>query len=597
VETGVLERVMSRLAHRGPDGRDEFFKASLAMGHWHFWTTPEEVNERQPLTVAGLPFWIVFDGRLDDRPHLLTLLGLTSSDDVLLSDAALVLYAYARWGVDCLPRFLGEFAFILFDESRNELFCARDPLGDRTLFYSLTDTRFVAASEAWAAAGAMDRVELNETAAAHFFALRAPEDGQTFFRNIHELLPAHGMIVHAGGMRQWRYWAPDPSLRARGRSDEELAGEFRSLLEQSVRSRLRATTPVGILMSGGLDSGSLACLASQMLAPEPLTTISYVFDELKDCDEREYIQTIIDRYGVRSIQIPCDDAWSWKDWETWPRPPNQPEANPYRLLKERAYRRAHEEGLRVLMPGAFGDNLYCGEEDWLADLFVDGRLREAGQEFYRHIRHAGWRKTLKSDYLRQAGRRMLNSIPGIKRRHRRSIPAWLTPHSLALLSDDHAWFESAFELRGNLLGNNVAQDSAYEIFNASRHELELRHPYRDRRLVEFMLTLPAYQLYNRGYYKYILRRAMRDCLPQPILARLQSTPLFSLISRGREREGSLLQASITAPDAAWRKYVRPDWLIERSQIELTQETDGPEAIIPWLCVSFSAWFQASFSSA
>ncbi len=581
---------MSRLSHRGPDGRDELLAGPLAMGHWHFWTTPEEVNERQPLAMDGLPFRIVFDGRLDNRPDLLAQLGLTSADDSRLSDAALVLYAYARWGTDCLQRFLGEFAFVLFDENRDELFCARDPLGDRTLFYSLTDTRLVAASEAWAVAAAMDRVELNETAAAHFFALRAAENGQTFFNGIHELLPAHGLLVQDGGLRQWRYWTPVPS-HIRGRSDEELAEEFRSLLEQSLRSRLRASTPVGILMSGGLDSGSLASLASQMLAPEALVTISYVFDELKECDERGYIQTIIDRYGVRSIQIPCDDAWPWKDWESWPHPPNQPEINPYRLLKERAYRRAHEEGLRVLMPGAFGDNLYCGEEDWLADLFRDGRLREAARELQRHIRYAGWGATLRSDYLRRAVRRLLGL-----RRPRKPAPAWLTPHSTAFLSDARAWFEPAFELRDNLLGDHIAQDAAYETFNVSRHGVELRHPYRDRRLVEFVLSLPAYQLYNRGYYKYILRRAMRDHLPQPILARLQSSPLFSLISRGREREGQMLQAYMTGSNAAWRKYVRPDWLIERSQIELTQATDGPEAIIPWLCVSFSAWFQASFSS-
>lgn len=581
---------MPRLAHRGPDGRDEYLAGPLAMGHWHFWITPEEVNERQPLAVDGLPFRVVFDGRLDDRPGLLAQLGLATADDSRLSDAALVLYAYARWGTDCLQRFLGEFAFILFDEGRGELFCARDPLGDRTLFYALTDARLVAASEAWAVAGAMDRVELNETAAAHFFALRAVEGGQTFFNGIHELPPAHGLLVQDGGLRKWRYWTPEPS-RIRGRSDEELAEEFRSLLEQAVRSRLRASTPVGILMSGGLDSGSLASLASRMLAPEALVTISYVFDELKECDEREYIQTIIDRYGVRSIQIPCDDAWPWRDWESWPRPPNQPEVNPYRLLKERAYRRAHEEGLRVLMPGAFGDNLYCGEEDWLADLFRDGRLREAARELQRHIRYAGWGATLRSNYLRRAGRRLLGL-----RRPRRSAPAWLTPHSTAFLGDARAWFEPDFEVRDNLLGDHVAQDAAYETFSASRHGVELRHPYRDRRLVEFVLALPAYQLYNRGYYKYILRRAMRDHLPQPILARLQSSPLFSLISRGREREGHLLQAYMTGPSAAWRKYVRLDWLIERSRVELTQETDGPEAIIPWLCVSFSAWFQASFSS-
>jgi asparagine synthase (glutamine-hydrolysing) len=174
--------------------------------------------------------------------------------------------------------------------------------------------------------------ELNESAVAHNFALRAAEDGQTLFKNVYEVAPAHAMLVNASGQRTWCYWQPDPSKRVRYNSDEEYAEEFRGLLEQSVRCRMRATTPVGVLMSGGLDSGSVACLAARMLQPQPLTTISYVFDELAECDERRYIETVKEKWGIHSIQIPCDDAWPLKDWAHWPSNPNHPEGNPYRLL-------------------------------------------------------------------------------------------------------------------------------------------------------------------------------------------------------------------------------------------------------------------------
>ena len=107
---------MSRLRHRGPDGSDVFLGDRIVLGHEHFWTTPEEVNERQPLQFQGLPFRIVLDGRLDNRPDLLAQLGMTSSEEARLSDAALMLHAYARWGVECLEHFIGEFAFALFDE-------------------------------------------------------------------------------------------------------------------------------------------------------------------------------------------------------------------------------------------------------------------------------------------------------------------------------------------------------------------------------------------------------------------------------------------------------------------------------------------------
>jgi asparagine synthetase B (glutamine-hydrolysing) len=246
------------------------------------------------------------------------------------------------------------------------------------------------------------------------------------------------------------------------------------------------------------------------------------------------------------------------------------------------------------MPGAFGDELYSGEEDWLADLFKDGRLREAGRELKRHIRYAGWLKTLNSDYLRRTGRRLLNKIPGGKRLRRTGRPSiWLSSHSAAHLNENSAWLDPAIELRGRLLGVGASQDAAFENFNASRHAVELRHPYRDRRLVEFVLTLPAYHLYNRGFYKYILRVAMKDILPHQILTRIQSTPLLPLFSRGMEREEDLLQAYFQDPSAIWRKYVRPEWLLERLKVKLTPETDGPEAVVPWLCVSYSSWYQSS----
>ncbi|MFZ5879254.1 MAG: asparagine synthase-related protein [Chloroflexota bacterium] len=591
LETGALERVLSRLAHRGPDGRDEYVTPALALGHWHFWTTPEELGERQPLQLVGLPFWIVFDGRLDDRAGLLAQLGTT--DDSRLSDAALVLYAYDRWGADCLPHLLGEFAFILFDESRRELFCARDPLGDRTLFYSSSGARFVAASEPWAVAASENTATLNETAVAHFFALRAAADGQTLFSNVYELLPAHGMLVHAGGLRQWRYWQPEPSTAGRNRRNvDDLAEEFLALLEQAVRSRLRASTPVGVLMSGGLDSGSVACLAARMLAPEPLTAISYVFDDLKACDEREYIQTMVERYGIRSLQVPCDDAWPWKDWAAWPRPHNQPETNAYRLLKERAYRRAHEEGLRVLMHGAFGDELYSADDDWLAHLLRDGRLPQAARELARHLRYTGWRATLRSGYLKRA-LRGLGLGPFLSRAS--TPPAWLTPAAAALLEPAPVP-APAFELWGDVLGLLASQDAAYENFNANRHALELRHPYRDRRLVEFALGLPAYLLYNRGFRKYILRVAMRDILPPPILARRGSTSLLPLFVRGQEREQDWLQACVQIPQAAWSRYVRSDWLKRQWETQRVSATDGTQAVVFWLCLSYSSWFQSYYSA-
>jgi asparagine synthase (glutamine-hydrolysing) len=569
------------------------------MGHWHFWTTPEEVGERQPLELAGLPFKVVLDGRLDNRPELISELGLPSEEGRRLSDAALILHAYDHWGVHCLEHFIGPFALVIWDERCGELLCGRDALGDRTLFYSLTGTRLVVASEPWAVAGANDSSnELDDYAIAYYFALRVPEDGQTLFKNIQELLPAHEMAVHANGERQWRYWQPKSSDHVQGKSDREYAEEFRYLLSESVRCRLRSTTPVGVLMSGGLDSTSVACLAAMMIAPTPLTTISYVFDELTDCDERQFINSVKEKWGIHSIQIPCDDAWPFKDWPNWPPNPNQPDWNVYRLLKERAYQCANREGIRVLLTGEFGDHLYGAESDFLVDLIADGRYLDAGREFGQHIHYAGLRWTWERGYLQRVGRNFLNRIT--YRRHLHGSlnppPAWLTSFSAGYLSQPGNGLDSQVEHQSGMLDLSGAMICAGETSYANRYALEQRYPYRDRRLVEYVLALPAYQLYYRGYIKYILRTAMQDILPQMIRNRTQPNRLLSLFFRGIERENHVLETYFQDHNSAWSRFVRADWLQQHWKIVYPPEQDGPQAVVPWLCMSFETWAKMAFTS-
>ncbi|MBV6395468.1 MAG: hypothetical protein HFACDABA_01044 [Anaerolineales bacterium] len=586
-------RAMERLKHRGPDGRDVSIEGNAALGRWHFWVTPEESGERQPLANDSLPFKIVSDARLDNRAELVSQLGLDPTDVARFSDAALILRAYARWGRSCVEYFIGEFAFVIWDKTQNALFCARDALGERTLFYSEKGTCTAIASEPWAAAGAWSASrDLNEAAIAHFFALRSAPDGQTLFRNVYELPPAHGMWINSDGRRAWRYWNPDPSHRLRGQTDREYAGQFRALLEEAVRVRLRATTPAGILLSGGLDSGSLACIAAQMIAPTPLTAISYVFDQLTICDERVFIQSIADRWELRSIYIPCDDAAPFRDMDRWPHDPNHPEGNMYRLLKERAYQRASREGLRILLPGVFGDDLYLDAEDWLFDLVSDGRWRQAAREWKRHVDYYGWRRALNADYTRRIIRRLVDRLPAGKRLRRATpAPAWLRSEAAAHLQPGQDLTASGFDRKSRLLDIQASQASTDEIGAANRNGIELRHPYRDRRLIEFALSIPAYQLYNLGFYKYILRAAMQDILPRPVLERSQSTFLTPLFLQGWDAERKTLRPIFENPQAAWRNYVRDDWLWNYLGKEMIPRNGGPSAVVVWLCVSFEHWLR------
>lgn len=586
---------MARLSHRGPDGRGVMVAGSVALGHWHFWTTPEEVGEKQPLKLEGLPFTLVLDGRLDNRSELLEQLKIDPGRS--LSDAALVLHAYARWGEDCLAHFTGEYAFVIFDEHSRRLFCARDALGERTLFYAWQENRLLIASEPWAVVAGRDAApDLNEGVLPLYFALRSVEDGQTFFKDIYEILPAHAMIVTESGSRSWRYWQPDLVTKLRGRADEEYAAEFRALLEESVRCRMRATIPVGIVMSGGLDSCSVACLAARMLAPQPLTTLSYVFEELADCDERMYIEAVKEQWGIQSIQIPVDHLWPFKNLRTWPASPNGPHANPYRLILDQVYQRARQEGMRVWLTGGTGDQLYDAGVNWLTDLLREGRLLDAGGEVIARFHNHGLRGTLDAGFLQRTGRHLLDAIPGGGRtQRRRASPGWLTPMAGQALREKEKMPFSPMQEHTGLLGAGVAASYLKESVFASGHNVEIRHPYRDRRLVEYVLKLPAYQLYRHGLYKHILRTAMQGLLPEIIRTRRQPTSARSLFLRGVEREKAALQASMQNHKGAWRAYVRPNWLVDHWDEMLTSEKFMRAHVILWKCISYDIWYHSFIS--
>jgi asparagine synthase (glutamine-hydrolysing) len=537
-----------------------------------------------------LPFKIVLDGRIDNREELFSKLDINITVRKHLSDAAVILYAYAHWGENCLDHLVGDYAFVILDESHNRLLLARDPLGERTLFYAWKGTSLIVASEPWAVANAGSSLpELNRDVLPYRFVMKAPRDGRTLFKHVYEILPAQGKLVTASGSRSWIYWQPTLIRRRDGRTDEDFAEEFRELLEKSIRCRMRSTTPVGIQMSGGLDSGSLACLAASMLSSQPLTTISYIFDELLDCDERIYISAIKERWHLHSVLIAGDEFWPFKDWKSWLKNPNQPPWIPFQPLLEQVYKIAQQDGLRVLLTGEGGDQLYSASVNWLVDLFNEGRWREAKRELSTHIRSFGWRNTLSMGILHRIGRSFLNIVPGGRRLQRgHNVPSWLTSHARETLKENKSFF--SIEQSHDLPGIWDANLYSSEIFFTSRFNIELRRPYRDRRLVEFALTLPAYQLYSNGLYKHILRRALQDVLPDMIRTRKWPTALNSLFIRGFDMEKTELLAYVQNPDANWRKFIRSDWLLTKWNTMLESGKFNRDYLVLWLCISHEIWY-------
>jgi asparagine synthase (glutamine-hydrolysing) len=538
---------------------------------------------------------LVFDGRLDNRPELLHALGHDHPRGRVLSDAHLVLLAYQHWAEDCFARFLGPFALALYDAGRHRVVCARDPLGDRTLFYHLnTQCLLVASEEQAILTHPTLSATLHPPRLAAYFACQVPADGSTFFTAVHELLPAHAMMIEVDASRTWRYWHIDPGVTIRYRTEAEYADHFRSLLDHSVACRLRSVSTPAVMMSGGLDSTAIAAVAARQLRhlspAQSLPTLSFVFDTFKSCDERWFMEAILAHYPLQGTQILGDDAWPLNHIDTWPLIPNSPENDVYRHLQTRLYQRAHETSHRVVLSGEGGDQLYMGAESWLLDLLSERQFGRAVRDSFLHIRHEGL-----LPFIRRTGLSRWLGGRWLRRLWTKAPLPWLTPWARSILSAtgiDDTWPPSSHmasrpkQLR-TLLGLPDAHGICVESCYASRAGVEIRYPYRDRRLIEFMLAVPTHQLYDRGVYKPILRQAMHGLLPERIRKREQPTLLYPLFVHGMTRaEAKTVDQLLNNPDGIWSQYVRADWL---KQLVPDPQQPNLEAFILWLCVCCELW--------
>lgn len=617
----------------GPDGA-----AGFATGRgWRLAWGPGTGSARS----TG-PVHLAFAGRLDNADEVRALLGAEHrpSADVppevrfevgsqaglaAHDDAALVLAAYRRWDEACWERLLGPFAAIVVDSGRGRVICARDALGDQTVIFRVTPRLLLAATdEELLLDHPQVSRDVDEVTEARFFALLPPERGRTFFRDLRELDPGSAMeaeLFGAGSPRFWRHWSPRPRATIRYRRDEEYAEHFRSVLDDAVRARLPSAPgepAPAVLMSGGLDSTSIAALAGRRLAEQGkrLSTLSWVFDELPRADEREFMEPVVEALGTEAVWIRGDDCWplgrmagegGGTDFESSLVGLGSPYAAIYRRLRDRAYGAVAERGGGVILTGECGDQLFLGGEEWLADLVADRRAWTALVESARGLTRLGGgdRIGLRASLGAVARRWSLarggsNAVREVARELERP---WLTSAARTLIGVDadggfatpeprrrHAQEAALADPR---IGAAIRREASFAR-NAGRaaggRAVEVRRPYRDRRVVELALAFPAHQLYRPGRGKWLTRSAMAGLLPERVLRRGRRSSLYPLFRRGvAERERAMVLALLDSPQARWSRYVRSEWLWGFYSHGVSAEVDGAGALVLWQCLALEIW--------
>lgn len=526
------------MAHRGPDGAHHVFMGPVALGHRALNTTPESWAENQPLSDETVGLCLTFDGRIDNRKELKASLETASDSPHLDSDAALVLAAYRRWGEECPAHLLGDFAFAIWDERRQQLFCARDPLGVRPLFYAVSGSTFVCASEIRPLYALPDlKSEPNLAIVALRLARKCVEFDDTIYKGISRLPMAHSLTITRNDIQRRRYWDIDPGHQIRYRNDDEYAEHFRELFFDAVGSRLRSSGPIAAMLSGGLDSSSIVCTADRIRkqrgTTEPkLETFSMVYDHLVLCDERPFINEVIQYCEAKANfhfvdRDPEDAAIS--------RQRHYPGMlySPHAMVLTSMLETMKTAGFRVLLDGAGGDELAGAFYRHVVSLTRRGKwlslaafLRENSAHyelpFWKVVRDVAVRRSIPAP-IKWLYRQMVpepERAPGIVPEEALASTGALDRLAQASLVIPEFLEPWQSEMYAILFSgwNPIVYTDANEL-NASFFGIELRQPFRDRRLVEFALALPYDQLWRDGWSRFAFRNAMKGTLPEVVRRR------------------------------------------------------------------------------
>jgi asparagine synthase (glutamine-hydrolysing) len=540
-QVGALRPVLDALAPRGPDGSALIEAGAAALGHALNATTPEALAETMPLRHAGTGCVISADARLDNRAELIAALGLGQAGRVI-GDGELVLAAYLKWGRDCPVHLEGDFAFVLWDPRAHRLFAARDKVGMRQLAYHFAPGRlFACATDAHALLRHPEVPHrINRARVADYLEqLEAMDYTTTFFEGLHRLPPAHTLTVENGTLALRRYWELGPQGPLILPSDAAYAEAFRSVLDEAVRSRLRAPEGrLGAMLSGGIDSGAVVALAArqrQATGAPPLVTLSAT-DTLPGCKETACVHD-----AVEFIPHIAPRIVSTGDMDALREPLialTQAESDPFdghMTMVRAVYLMAQRAGIRTVLDGVSGDTT-LGTGDMITYYMTKGRLRDAWAE--ARFMEQGWRWegfAARPAFARALRRRLAPAWLRARRKRaweagdaaRAGRDSVLTPAFAAevAMPERRRAFARHVAVKEGWDQTSQAQRilSPYAITGRERYDrvagamgIEPRDPYLDSRVIAFCLSLPIDQLHADGWPKMIQRRAMAGLVPDSV---------------------------------------------------------------------------------
>jgi asparagine synthase (glutamine-hydrolysing) len=574
----VLATLATALAHRGPDGEGFFHLGNIGLAHRRLAIIDLSDAGSQPMTVG--PATVVFNGEIYNYRELREELRAAGEQFTTSSDTEVLARAYLHWGPRFTERLRGMWAFALADARTKTLLCARDPFGIKPLYYASHQGAFLFASEPQALIRAGVPPRANAEIAAHYLALGVSEhEPACFFAGIIPLAAGASMLVDEHGNRELNR---GPGMRALAQGPGTSAADFANTLKESVGLHLRSDVPVGTCLSGGLDSSTVAALASAAVkaAGGPKFAAVTALSSDPRTDEREFAAAVVERCGLDwHTVLPTAEEFI-AETDDCIRAQGEPALSPSVYFQYCVMRAARRAGLKVMLDGQGADELLCGYERyipaWALETAQQAGLVAALRGFTVMARNArpGLRgMTALAAYV---------LIPWLRGRAVKARTSFLRPQYLASVQQIvERIARSARSLHSARIADleqfSLPALLRFEDRNSMAHSIEARVPYVDPGVAGCALRLPELQLLQAGFTKYPLRLLAAQELPSQIAWRRAKVGFepptgawlaaFSAALQPEIAASSLLQrlcrevpqASEHAPALQWRLYNLARW--------------------------------------
>jgi asparagine synthase (glutamine-hydrolysing) len=529
IDRTLLGQFSEALKQQGPDGEFCHMDGSIALLYRPFHTTAESRREKQPY-VSRRGFVITWDGRLDNREEL----AIELHDEVTADATDVDLFggAFDRWESECFRRIIGDWAVSIWKPKERELILACDFMAIRHIFYYLKDDRIWWSTDLTPLVLLSgDKFRIDDEYVAGYFA-HDPDVHLTPYREIREVPAGQFVRVRNGTSLVERFWRFAPESRIRYKTDAEYEEHFRYIFRQSVRRRLRSDSPILAELSGGLDSSSIVCMADDILShggnqTPRLDTFSTQDKGEPHGDDWMYFPIVESKRGrvgahLDTSTLTCASS-IFQFSEFFPLPGY--------LISERAVEVARAAVLargnnRAVLSGIGGDEFMGGIPNptaHLADLVVQFRLLEFGRSLL------SWSLAKRLSLLRLLSQVLVNLLPVAASQYfakQARVEPWIERHFAKRnklrrrLLDVNDHFGFWLPTRRSYIGGVMAMSNKSAKWTSSTVGLEeIRYPYLDQTLIEYVLSIPAEQLLRPGERRSLMRRALRDIVPDAILSR------------------------------------------------------------------------------